>query len=126
MPGSPPRISGETTEVGWITSKRYIPYEAASFATSLVTCWLFWFLLYAVTTRMIGAPLWGLSQEDAYFLTTGLGIYLATLVTPLFGLLWFLDEIEKATSDRNKVREFFGRKSWGEIVKMARRLKGLV
>jgi len=73
---------------------------------------------------MIGAPLWGYSPEDVDFLTTGLGIYLATMVTPFFGLLWLLDEIEKATVDRNKVREFFGRKSWGEIVKMARRLKG--
>jgi hypothetical protein len=73
---------------------------------------------------MIGATLWGYSPEDAAFLTTGLGIYLATMVTPLFGLLWFLDEIEKATTDRNKVREFFGRKSWREIVKLARRLKG--
>lgn len=124
MPASLPRVSRETTEVGWITSKRYIPYEAASFAISLVICWFFWFLLYAVTTRMIGAPLWGYSPEDVDFLTTGLGIYLATMVTPFFGLLWLLDEIEKATVDRNKVREFFGRKSWGEIVKMARRLKG--
>jgi hypothetical protein len=126
MPAYLPRVSGETNEVGWITSKRYVPYVFVSFAISLVLCWLFWFALYAVSTWILRAPFWDFSQEDADFLRIGLGMYLATLVTPLYGILWLLDEVERATTDRNKVREFFGQKSWGEIVKLARKLKGSV
>jgi len=126
MPASIPRVSGETTEVGWITSKRYIPYVVGSFAISLILCWLFWFALYSIPTRMLVNQLWAFSEEDIEFLTTGLGIYLATMVTPLFGLLWLVDEFEKAKTDRDKIRDFFGQKSWGEIVKLARRLKGSV
>ena len=124
MPASLPRVSGETTEVGWVTSKRYIPYLVASLAISLVLCWLFWFALYSFPMGMVAEYQVDLSQEDKIFLSTGLGIFLATVVTPLFALLWLMEEVKQAVIDRNKIRVLFGQWSWREIRKLARKRKG--
>ncbi len=114
-----PRVSNETTEVGWITSRRYVPYVVASFAISLVLCWISWFLLYAIPMYLLVSHVGGFSQTDASFLVTGLGIFLASVITPLYGFLWVMDEVARVTTDLNKVRVFFGQRSWKKIVKMA-------
>ncbi len=119
MAKSLPRIANETTEVGWITSRRYVPYVVTSFAISLVLCWMFWFLLYAIPMYLLVSHVGGFSQTDASFLVTGLGIFLASVITPLYGILWVMDEVARVTTDLNKVRVFFGQRSWKKIVKMA-------
>jgi len=113
------RAPNETTEIGRVTSRRYVPYLVTSFAISLALCWIFWFLLYSIPMYLAVSHVGGHSQSDASFLVTGLGIFLASVITPLYGILWVMDEVARVTTDLNKVRVFFGQRSWKKIVKMA-------
>ncbi len=112
-----PRISKETTEVGWATSRRYYPYILASFTISVLVCWLFWFIAYLVPSSILVNFRGGFSPEDAHFLTVGLGLFLATTITPLYALLWSMDIYGQVKTDMDRVRVFFGEKSFRKIVK---------
>lgn len=115
-----PRISKETTEIGWASSRRYAPYLAASFAISLAACWLFWFFAYLIPSRLLVDFRGGFSPEDAHFLTIGLGVFLATTVTPLYAVLWSIDLYDQVKTDMDRIRLFFGERSLSKIAKRVR------
>ncbi len=116
-----PRISKETTEVGWATSRRYFPYLITSFAISLFVCWIFWFLAYLIPSSILVGIRGGLSPEDAHFLTVGLGVFLATTVTPLYAALWSIDMYDQIKTDMDRVRVIFGERSFSKIAKKVRK-----
>ena len=107
-----PRWARGMNEVEWATSRRYVPYTVATFAVSLTLCWGFWFVASALPVKIVLDATGEFTGEDSYSLTMWLPSILASLVTPLHGLLWFLEEAEQVRIDRGKVRILFGRRSW--------------
>ena len=110
-----PRWARGMNEVEWITSRRYVPYTIVSFAISLALCWGFWFAATALPVKIVIDATREFSGGDAHDLLFWIPSVLASLVTPMYGLLWLLEEGDRIHSDREKVRVLFGRRSWSAL-----------
>ena len=110
-----PRLERGMNEVEWVTDRRYIPYKVASFAISTAICWGFWFVATAVPVKIVLDATGEFTGEDAYDLMVWIPSVLASLVTPMYGLLWFLEEAEQVRIDRGKVRVLFGQRTWKAV-----------
>jgi len=114
------RLPFGKNEVEWITSKQYLRYRVGRFFVRVALCWVVHFVVYFALLSLLISSTNKFNASDAHFLTYGVAIIIASGVTPLFALLFFLDEAEDIMTDRGIVRSTVGERSWKKVVQIVR------
>jgi len=106
------KVGSWTTDIERITSRSRATYSVSRFILLLFFVWFLSFGLYVVAFKGLdivsGGKVSGDVAEtrDQFMLFYGLGMILATAVTPLFCVYFLLDALDSYSKDRGLVREF--------------------
>ncbi len=101
-----------TSDIERITDRWYAHYSISRFVLILILVWFFVWGIYALS-------IWGIdsrseqqvSEEftdpfDNFMIFHGIGMILATIITPLFALHFLIDALESHSKDKGLIRAF--------------------
>jgi len=104
-----------TTEMERIAHRSHLRYRVISHAIALTFTWTSVTLAYAVSMRiifMMGGPAFmAWWMDESFMLFYGVGMVAATLLLPLFELLFLMDDVSEYRRDKALIAELAKREA---------------